>query len=165
MMRSMAMLGCVALFAGAAMAHAEEMFGAAENDGRILTIDFIGQRSASVTLYYKVYEKGASTLSAIILMETLKRKLAELGFEQRRSDDDYRGTVHSYSVFIVGDTAYSEEARALERREGNLMVVILKNEKLAALNTAPAKGSKLKYGQIENMADEIVTRLLFHSYI
>ena len=165
MMRSMAMLGCVALLGSATMAHAGEMPAGAEDDGHILTIGFIGERSSSVTLHYKVYEKGASTLSAMILMESLKRKLAETGFERLQADDGYQGAVHNYSVFIIGDTGFSEEAHALEKRDGDLMVVILENEKLTAVNTAHTKRNGLEYRQIENMADEIVTRLLFHSFI
>lgn len=165
MIRLMATLGCVALLGNGTMARAEEMAPGAENDERTLTINFIGQRSSAVTLYYKVYKNGAGTLSAMILMESLKRKLAEIGFERSPSNDGGRDAVHSYSIFIVGDTAYSEEAGALEKREGRLLVIILKNEKLAAVNTAPAKGSAVEYRRMENMADEIVARLLFHSYI
>lgn len=165
MMNSIAILGCVALVGNAATAHAEEMPAGAESNGRILTINFIGQRSSAVTLHCKVPENGASAKSAMILMETLKRKLAEKGFERRHAEDGWQEAVHGYSVFIVGGAGYSKEARAMEKREGHLMALIVENENLAAVNGVPAQGSGLDYRQIEKMADEVVTLLLFHSYI
>lgn len=165
MINSMAILGCVALVGNAMISHAAEMPAGAESNGRILTINFIGQRSSAVTLHYKVPENGASAKSAMILMETLKRKLAEKGFERRQAEDGWQEAVHGYSVFIVGDAGYSKKTRAFEKRDGHLMALIVEDENLAAVNGVPAQGSGLEYRRIEKMADEIVTRLLFHSYI
>ncbi|MBI5636401.1 MAG: hypothetical protein HZA03_00360 [Nitrospinae bacterium] len=165
MISSIAILGCAALVGNAAMTCAEEMPAGAESNGRILTINFIGQRPSSVTLHYKVSENGAGTKSAMILLESLKRKLAEKGFERRHAEDAWQNAVHGYSVFIIGDAGYSKKARSLEKRDGHLMAIIEENDELAALNGVPAQGSGLDYRQIEKMADEIVARLLFHSYI
>lgn len=166
MMHSIAILGCVVLVGNATMAYAEEMPAGSGHDGRILTINFIGQRSSAVALHYQAYEEEADgARNAMILIESLKRKLAEKGFERRHPADGWQDAVHGYSVFIVGDAAYSKEARALEKCEGGLTVIIVENDKLAAVNAAPAADDGLEYRQIENMADEIVTRLVLHSYI
>lgn len=165
MMYSIAILGCVAMVGNAAPAYPEEISAGTGDDGRILTINFIGERSATVALHYQVYGKGSGTRSAMILMESLKRKLAERGFERWHADDAGQGAVHGYSVFIVGDTGYSNGTRALEKRRGDLTAIIVENEKVTAVSTAPAQGTGMDYQRIEKLADEIMTRLLFHSYI
>ncbi len=165
MMYSIVALGCVAIFGIATIAYPEEMVTGAENIGRILTINFIGQHSSAVALHYRVSEEEDGTGSAMILIESLKRKLAEKGFEHQPSEEAAKTAVHGYSVFIVGDTGGSREPGAVAKREGDLMVIIVENEKLAAVNTAPAQEHGLEYRQIENMADEIVTRLLSRFYI
>lgn len=165
MMHSIAVLGCVAMVGNAAPAYPEERAAGGGDDGRIFTINFVGERSAAVTLHYKAYGKGDGAKSAMILMESLKRRLAGKGFERLRAEDAGQGAVHGYSVFIVGDTGYSEKTRALKKRDGDLTAVIVENEKVAAVSTAPAQGSEVEYQRIERLADEIMTRLLFHSYI
>lgn len=161
----MGILGCMALAANATPSYPEEMAAGTGDDDRILTINFIGERSASVAVYYRVYGKGTGTRSALILMESLKRKLAEKGFERRNGEDAGEESLHGYSVFIMTDTGYVKATRALEKRPGDLTAIIVQNEKVAAVNTAPAKGREMAYRQIEKLADDIVSRLLLHSYI
>lgn len=164
-LRLTAMLGCLGIFGIATIAYPEEMAAGAENIGRILTINFIGDRSSAVALHYKMYEEDAATRSAMILIESLKRKLTEKGFEHQPSKEAAPAAVHGYSVFIVGDTRYSQEARSLQKREGFLTAIIVENEKVAAVNAAPVQEHELDYRQIEGMADEIVTQLLSRFYI
>lgn len=158
-------LGCLILMGNAASAHAEEMASAAENNGSILTSNYIGQRSSAVALHFKVNEKGAGADSAIILMETLKRKLAEQGFERQHSEDAWQNAVHGYSVYIIPDAGYSEESRSLVKRKGHLTALIVEDENAAAVIAAPATGSVMEYRQIEKMADQIIMLLVFHSFI
>jgi len=164
-MHSVAILGCVALLTVATPSYSEEMPGGDGNDGRILTINFIDRHSSAVDLHYRVYEKGPGAKTAMILMESLKRKLAEKGYEHRQLETDQSVAAHHYSVVIASDTGYSESDHALERREGHLMVMIVEREFLDAVDMALTKEKGMEYRQIEDMADKIVARLVFHSYI
>ncbi len=157
------MLGWAAMIGNAAIAYADE--AEAGSGARIITVNFVGARSSAVALHFKVDGNDASAKSAIVLLESLKRKMAEQGFERLHADDDWQEVVHGYEVFIVGDTGYSMKTHTLERREGHLLALVVENDKMNAVVGAPANGSDLGYQQIEKMADEIIKLLVKHSFI
>ena len=157
-MKSIAILGWAALVGSASIAYAGEA-AEAGNDGWIITVNFIGDRLSAVTLNYQLDEHDTSAKSAITLLESLKRKLTERGFELLNKNDDLRQAVHGYEVIIVGDTVYSAAAHRPKRRNGYLMAMIVEGDKLALVNGIPVPGNDLDYQQIEKMADEIIARL------
>lgn len=131
----------------------------------VVTVHFVNADADVVTLNYRLYEKGVSTKTAMVLMETLKRKMAEKGFHYRKTGSLPKVVNHEYAVLIGADMAYSENNSSLKRKDGNLMIMVMEKGRAETVDVPVSPEGGMEYGEIVELSDEIVCRLSARLFI
>ncbi len=131
-----------------------------DNDTQlIVTMPYVGESGDTILLNYRLYGKGKCSDLTKNLMEAIRTRLAEAGFKYARRMPEPVIGARNFKLLLGGDVKYSVEEKEWIRTDGNLTVMIIHDKEWATLNIPIAEFEPLDAGDVNALADVIMSKM------